>query len=156
MDSRAFRDCVGQFGTGVVIVTAAAAQGPLGFTAQSFVSVSLDPPLIAICPARTSRSWPLMRAAGHFAVNILAADQQPVCDRFARSGVDKFADVPWRPGRHGAPVLADTVAAIEWELHAEHDAGDHTLVLGLVTDLTIDRPDAAPLIFLRGRYASVV
>lgn len=176
MDSRDFRDCMGLFGTGVVVITAHAdsnprgvetiaptapvpaaprPSGPLGFTAQSFVSVSLDPPLVAVCPARSSRSWPLMRDVGRFAVNILAGDQQSVCDRFARSGSDKFAGIDWRPGDNGAPVLDGALASIECELHAEHDAGDHTLALGLVTGLRIERPHAEPLMFMRGRYATL-
>lgn len=154
IDPRAMRDTLGRFCTGVVLVTGGPAGRPAGFAAQSFVSVSLDPPLVAVCPARTSRSWPLIRDAGRFCINVLAADQKPLCDGFARSGADKFAGVAWRSGVTGAPIVDDVLAFVDCELEAEHDAGDHTIAVGRVCDLGIFDDPRAPLLFFGGAYGS--
>src|SRR5918992_752038 len=102
-------EVLGHFVSGIVVVPAAPPAGPIGFTCQSFASLSLDPPLITFAPARTSSTWPRIRAAGTFCVNVLAADHQELSAGFARSGndkgVDKFAGVSWRRGPSGAPVL---------------------------------------------------
>ena len=95
-DDRAFRNAMGNFCTGVVIVTGMEGQTPVGFAAQSFVSLSLEPPLVAVCPGKSSSSWPKISESGHFCVNILAADQKSVCDTMAQSGGDKFAELQWR------------------------------------------------------------
>jgi len=152
IDSRQFRNAVGQFCTGVVIVTGCLDGVPAGFAAQSFSSVSLDPPLISLSPARTSTSWPKLRDSGSFCINILAADQKPVCDLFAKSGIDKFGALAWRPGATGSPILAGVLAFVDCELVAEHDAGDHTIALGRVRQLQVLNPDGAPLLFFRGVY----
>jgi flavin reductase (DIM6/NTAB) family NADH-FMN oxidoreductase RutF len=152
IDGRQFRSTLGQFCSGVVIATGCVRGTPAGFAAQSFSSLSLDPPLVALCPARTSTSWPKLRDSGHFCVNILAADQKPVCDLFAKSGIDKFAELTWRPGKTGSPVLEGVLAYIDCELVAEHDAGDHTIAVGRVRDLEVLNPDGRPLLFFRGRY----
>src|SRR3954454_7497444 len=107
------RDVLGHFVSGIVVVTAAGRDigtaagptGPLGFTCQSFASLSLDPPLVSLAPARTSTTWPRIRAIGAFCVNVLAADHEDVSAAFARSGVEKFAGVAWTPAPSGAPVL---------------------------------------------------
>ncbi len=152
-DSRGYRDTMGQFCTGVVIV-AGNEQGRLvGFAAQSFVSLSLAPPLIAICPAKTSTSWPRVRATGHFSVNVLAADQKAVSDVFAQVG--QAADVPWTTNATGAPVLDGAIAYVECGLVAEHDAGDHSVVIGRVLGFGTLRPEAGPLLFFRGGYEVV-
>lgn len=155
-DQQAFRAVMGQFCTGVVVATGMDAEGPAGFAAQSFLSLSLEPPLVALSPARTSRSWPRLRDAGHFCINVLGADQRPICDGFARSGTDKFEGVAWAAGRTGAPVLEGVLAAIECELVAEHDAGDHTLAVGRVLALHQGEGegDRGPLLFFRGGYGS--
>ncbi len=156
IDPQVFRQTMGHFCTGVVAVTACLDGTPVGFAAQSFVSLSLTPPLVAFCPAKTSTSWPKVRASGSFCINMLAADQQSVCDAFARSGGDKFADLSWVPGiATGAPVLAQVLASVECSLEAEHDAGDHTIVVGRVQALEVqaDRPQG-PLLFYRGGYGS--
>ena len=151
IDQRAFRDTLGRFCTGVVLVTAVDGADPVGFAAQSFVSLSLDPPLVAVCPARTSSSWPRIRAAGRFCINVLGADQRALCDAFARSGGDKFAGVPWTPAPSGAPRIDDVLAWIDCDLEVEHDAGDHTIAVGRVRALEAGR-DAAPLLFFAGGY----
>ena len=149
-DSRAYRDCMGQFCTGVVAVTGIEDGQLVGLAAQSFVSLSLQPPLIAICPARTSTSWPRVRAAGRFCVNVLAADQQAASDAFAVPG--KAADMSWRTGTAGVPILAGVIAYVECAIAAEHEAGDHTVVVGEVLGFETLRPEAAPLLYFRGAY----
>ncbi|MEU6662872.1 flavin reductase family protein [Streptomyces sp. NPDC046821] len=141
------------FCTGVAVITALEADGnPVGMAVQSFSSVSLDPPLICFCPAHTSTSWPRIKAAGRFAVNVLAEDQQDLCRRFAVPGADKFAGTPWRPGGNGAPLLEGALATIECELTDALDGGDHAIALGAVTSMTAHRSDAGPLLFFRRSY----
>ena len=145
------REVLGTFATGVVVVTALADQ-PLGFTCQSFVSQSLDPPLISFSAARTSTTWPQIRPVGRFCVNVLAHDQHELSELFARPGADRFAAVGWTPSPLGAPVLHGVSAWIDCELAAEHDAGDHTIVLGAVQNLDADAT-RYPLIYYRSQYA---
>ena len=152
IDQRAFRDTVGRFGTGVVIVTGREGTEPFGFVAQSFVSVSLDPPLVSVCPAKSSTSWPRIRASGHFCINVLGAEQRPLCDAFARSGGDKYEGVSWAPAPSGAPRLDGVLAWVDCELEVEHDAGDHTIAIGRVRALEASSNGVDPLLFLVGTY----
>ncbi|MGY1740505.1 MULTISPECIES: flavin reductase family protein [unclassified Blastococcus] len=145
------REVMGHFASGVTVVTAATGAGPLGFTCQSFSSLSLDPPLIVFAPARSSRTWPRLRELGRFCVNVLAEDQTALSARFAGSAADRFAGVPWRPSPQGQPVLDGVVAWIDCALWAEYDGGDHTLVAGRVLDLGADAA-RRPLLFHRGGY----
>jgi 3-hydroxy-9,10-secoandrosta-1,3,5(10)-triene-9,17-dione monooxygenase reductase component len=145
------REVLGTFATGVVVVTALAAR-PIGFTCQSFVSQSLDPPLVSFSAARTSTTWPLIRAVGRFCVNVLAHDQHELSELFAQPGADRFAQVNWRPSPLGAPILEGVSAWIDCALGAEYDAGDHTIVLGEVRNLDAD-PSRYPLIYYRSQYA---
>lgn len=153
--ARRFRDVLGRFATGVTVVTALGDEGPVGLTCQSFMSVSLEPPLVVFSPARASRSWPLIQASGSYCVNLLAAHQSDLADRMATRGVDKFADVAWRPSPvTGSPVLEGALGYVDCRIHAVHDAGDHRLVVGRVVDLgTSEVHDA--LTFYRGRYGSL-
>jgi 3-hydroxy-9,10-secoandrosta-1,3,5(10)-triene-9,17-dione monooxygenase reductase component len=148
-----FRAVLGHVPTPVVVVTAMGDDGPLGLAIGSFTSVSLDPLLVGFFPARTSGSWAAMRGVGSFCVNVLADDQHDVCRTFATRGADRFAAVGWRPAPSGAPVLDDAVAWIDCALHQELDAGDHLLVLGLVTALDLTR-DVPALVFHRGDYTT--
>jgi flavin reductase (DIM6/NTAB) family NADH-FMN oxidoreductase RutF len=148
------RDVLGHFATGVVVVTAQNTDGTLlGFTCQSFASLSLDPPLVSFAPARSSSTWPRIRNIGKFCVNVLAANHRDLSVGFARSGagIDKFADVGWCPAPSGAPVLEGVSAWIDCTLWAEYDGGDHTIVVGHVHDLGSD-PATLPLLFYRGAY----
>ncbi len=145
------REVLGHFVSGIVVVTAAGSDGPLGFTCQSFASLSLDPPLVSLAPARTSSTWPRIRAAGAFCVNVLSAEHEDVSASFARSGADKFAGVAWEPGPSGAPVLEGVSAWVECSLWAEYDGGDHTIAIGRVLDLGAD-PSRPALLYYRGRY----
>ena len=151
VDPEVMREVLGHFASGVTVVTAVTADGPAGFTCQSFSSLSLDPPLVAFAPARTSRTWPALRAIGRFCVNVLAEGQDAVSQNFARSAPDKFAGVTWRPSAHGAPVLAGIVAWIDGELWAEYEGGDHSIAVARVLDLGA-LPDRRPLLFHRGTY----
>ena len=154
VDPALFRRTLGQFCSGVVIATGVLDGQPAGFAAQSFSSLSLDPPLVALFPGRASSSWPKLRDSGSFCINVLSAAQQSLCERFAQSGADKFADVDWRPGPTGSPILQGVLAYIDCTLEAEHDGGDHTIAVGRVRELAIDNADGAPLLFFRGAYGS--
>ncbi len=152
IDAARFRQVMGHFCTGVTVVTGFADDQPLGFTVQAFASVSLEPPLLSFCPSKLSTSWPRIRPAGHFCVNILAARQEVLCRAFATPGPKKFRGVGWRPGhRTGAPVLDGGLAWVEAQVVAEHDAGDHTIVVGRVLDLDVTG-DEGPLLFYRGGF----
>jgi len=146
------REVLGHFVSGIVVVTAIGGAGePIGFTCQSFASLSLDPPLISFSPARTSTTWPRIRPVATFCVNVLAADHQELSAGFARSGVDKFAGVDWRAAPSGSPILDGVSAWIDCTLWNEYDGGDHTIAVGRVHDLGAD-PARLPLLFYRGRY----
>ena len=152
IDERALRNAMGNFCTGVVIATGMDGTTPVGFAAQSFVSLSLDPPLVALCPGNSSTSWPKIKSSGHFCINILGQDQKPICDVMARSGGDKFADVNWRTEQTGAPILEGVVGFVECELEDEHAAGDHTIAVGRVVNFEVVDQSAAPLLFFKGSY----
>jgi 3-hydroxy-9,10-secoandrosta-1,3,5(10)-triene-9,17-dione monooxygenase reductase component len=145
------REVLGTFATGVVVVTAIGDE-PLGFTCQSFVSLSLDPPLVSFNPARTSTTWPRIREVGSFCVNVLAHDQHELSELFARPGANRFAEVRWTPSPLGAPILSGVSAWVDCELAGEVDGGDHTVVIAAVRGLWAD-PDRYPLIYYRGQYA---
>jgi flavin reductase (DIM6/NTAB) family NADH-FMN oxidoreductase RutF len=149
-----FRATLGQFCSGVVVATGMLDGVPAGFAAQSFSSLSLDPPLVALFPGKQSSSWPKLRDSGAFCINVLSADQRSVCEGFAQSGTDKYAGLEWRSGPTGSPILAGVLAYIDCELEAEHDAGDHTIAVGRVKELAITDAQAAPLLFFRGGYGS--
>ncbi|NMH93709.1 flavin reductase family protein [Pseudonocardia bannensis] len=151
LDPATMRDVLGHFVSGVVVITADGPDGPIGFTCQSFASLSLDPPLISFSPSRSSSTWPRIREVGSFCVNVLAEDHEHHSAGFARSGTDKFAGVDWTPAPSGAPVLNGVSAWIDCTLWNEYDGGDHTIVVGRVHDLGADS-DRLPLLFYRGRY----
>lgn len=147
-----FRATLGQFATGVTIVTARDAEGRLiGLTANSFNSVSLSPPLVLWSLARQSSSMPGFLSATHYAINVLASDQRPLAERFARKGIDRFEGAPWRPGLTGAPVIDGAVAVFECRHRSQHDEGDHVIFVGHVQHCR-RRVGAAPLLFHGGRF----
>uniref|UniRef100_UPI003BAC36EF flavin reductase family protein n=1 Tax=Stappia sp. TaxID=1870903 RepID=UPI003BAC36EF len=151
-DPRRFRAALGRFVTGVTIVTTLDASGrPVGLTANSFNSVSLDPPMVLWSLARRSANLPLFEGASHYAINILAADQHALSDRFARSVEDRFAGVDWTPGVCGMPVLAGVTAVFECVNDTRVDGGDHVVFLGRVE--AFEEQDRVPLVFHSGRYA---
>jgi len=147
-----FRAALGQFTTGVTIVTARDPDGRLiGLTANSFNSVSLSPPLVLWSLARQSSSMPGFLAASHYAINVLAADQRLLAERFARKGIDRFEGTPWRPGLTGAPVIEGAVAVFECSHRSQHGEGDHLIFVGQVEHCR-RRLGAAPLVFHGGRF----
>lgn len=145
-----FRTVLGHFASGVVVVTGAGRGGPVGFTCQSFFSVSLEPALVAVAPGLTSTSWPLIAETGSFCANVLAEDQESLCRAFAMSGGDKFRGVGWTTASTGSPVLNGVLAWIDCDVFATHEAGDHLLVLGRVRDMGYR--NGQPLIFYRGGF----
>jgi len=152
MDSQQFRAALGLFATGVTVVTVRAADGGLvGLTANSFNSVSLDPPLVLWSLARRAGSMPVFTRGSHYAINILAADQKDLAQRFATRDIDRFAGVDWREGAGGAPVLAGAVAVFECANRSRYEEGDHVIFVGEVERCTA-RSGAQPLIFHGGRY----
>lgn len=125
---------------------------PIGVTANSFTSVSLDPPLVLVCLDRRLGSYGAFRVGGHYAIHILREDQVELSTRFATRGADKFRGVRCRRGLGGVPVLRTYLALFECEVVQTHDAGDHTIFLGAVKRLEVPPGDLPPLGFLRGKY----
>jgi 3-hydroxy-9,10-secoandrosta-1,3,5(10)-triene-9,17-dione monooxygenase reductase component len=150
-DSAQFRKVVGGFASGITVVTAVTGGEPVGMTCQSFFSLSLDPPLIAFSPALTSTSYPRIRKAGAFCINILEAGQEALCNQFARRGEDKWRGVDWEPGVTGSPRLAGVLASIDCELENEFVTGDHYLTVGRVRSLHAT-PGLHPLLYFDGGY----
>jgi flavin reductase (DIM6/NTAB) family NADH-FMN oxidoreductase RutF/DNA-binding IclR family transcriptional regulator len=148
-----YRRVLGQYPTGVCVVTADAPRtGPCGMVVGSFTSVSLDPPLIAFYPAKSSTSWPKIQSAGSFCVNILGADQDDICRAFSVRGGNKFEKVSFRTApRTGSPIIDGVVAWIDCDIDAVRDAGDHVLVMGRVCGLDMEAP-RLPLLFFQGGY----
>ncbi|MEU0118087.1 flavin reductase family protein [Streptomyces bobili] len=148
---RSFRDVLGRFSTGVVLVTAQTGDGPVGMAANSFTSVSLDPPLVALCAARSSTTWPAIRAAGGFAITILGAHQEEVCRTFATRGIDRFVGLDWSHTPAGHPVLSDGLGWLDCAVETVHPAGDHELVVARADGWAV-MPRRSPLIFHSGHY----
>lgn len=151
-DPRAFRNALARFATGVAIVTAAGADGPeVGMTISSLNSVSLDPPLLLFSIARTAQSLPSLSQARTIGVNILGRHQEHLSTRFARAQTEKWSDCGWREGRHGAPLLPETIATFECAPYAQYDGGDHVIFVVRVVEFSMP-DDAEPLIFFNGKY----
>lgn len=151
-DPRTLRDAMGCFATGVTIVTAIDAEGtPVGLTANSFTSVSLDPPLLLVCIANSAGTAPTLREAGHFGVNVLQIGQQPASNRFATRGEDRFANLPWAPGQTGVPLLGSSLVSFECQRESLHEAGDHFILVGRVVRAQFE-PHRDPLLYFRGKY----
>lgn len=152
VDPTDFRRVLGHLPTGVTVLTSHGADGPVGMACNSVSSVSLTPPLISFCPARTSRTWPALRASGRCCVNVMADHHEAATRAFARKGVDRFSGIAYHQ-RIGGPALDDAVAWFDCEIHAEHEAGDHLIVVAGVLALEARR-DVAPLVFYRGDYGT--
>ena len=151
-DSDNFRQVLGRLPTGVVIVTGGDPDHPRGLVCGSFMSVSLEPPLVAVAPAKSSTSWPAIEAGGVFCANVLAEGQEDLARRFAVSGGDKFSGIDWRPApATGAPLLSGIAAWIDCRVYRQIEAGDHWLVLGEVLELSVQRESGA-LVFHGGSF----
>lgn len=151
-DPKEFRAALGSFATGVTVITAVGNDGtPVGLTANSFNSVSLDPPMVLWSLSRKALSLPVFVQARHWAVHVLAADQEPLSNRFAKSGADKFAGLDLESNFEGVPLIKDCAARFQCRTSFLHEGGDHIIFVGEVT--AFDRSDRAPLVFHAGRYA---
>ncbi len=156
IDPRAFRQVLGQFCTGITVITTMVDGVPHGFACQSFAALSLDPPLVLFCPTRASRSWKAIQASGVFCVNILSEQQREVCVRFGSREPDKFAGVDWTPSGLGSPVLGGSLAHIDCTVASVHDGGDHFVVFGSVRSLSeVPTVKPRPLLFYRGEYTGI-
>ncbi|MSQ41468.1 MAG: flavin reductase [Dehalococcoidia bacterium] len=159
LDARAFRTLLGRFATGVTVVTSVDGGTPLGMTANAFSSVSLNPLLVLVCVDRKASMYEPLLRSGHFAVNILAADQQPVAAFFARSGrgVDgggSMGGVQYRMGKTGSPLIEGSLGWLDCRVWRQYDGGDHTILVGEVVDMELTTSDAVPLLFFGGGYGS--
>ena len=149
--ARQLRDACGAFATGVTVVTARAAAGGVGITANSFASLSLDPPMVMWAPARRSARFDTFTTAEHFTIHILNAEQKTLAGDFARSGDDPFSTHPWTEGPYGVPEFQGCAALFRCRLHAVYPGGDHAIVVGAVESLSHD-PHPHPLVFHAGLY----
>jgi 3-hydroxy-9,10-secoandrosta-1,3,5(10)-triene-9,17-dione monooxygenase reductase component len=151
VSSAAMRETLSRFATGVTIVTAATEFGPAGFTCQSFSALSLEPPLVLLCPAKTSTSWRKIAGAKRFSVSVLGKDHEDLCRDFAVSGGNKFAERSWEVSeRTEAPIISGAVAVIDCQIEEEHDTGDHTVVIARV--LGLSHGETEPLLFFRRQF----
>ena len=154
-DAGTFRRTLGRFATGVTLVTVADASGPLGLIVNAFTSVSLEPPLIAICPSRHSFTWSRMRRSGRFGVNVLGAEHANYVRHAAQAEADRFVGIDYVLSDSGVPRIPSAIAFLDCEPVAEQPAGDHWIVLARVHDLLADHR-REPLIFSDGTLGSFV
>lgn len=150
-DPRLLRDALGRFATGVTVITCQTGQGPVGITANSFASVSLDPALVLWSIARSSSRFAAFSGAQAFAIHILGQDERDLAARFAKAGAG-FDGLPVRAGRAGAPLVEGTLACFDCALHSAIDGGDHLILLGKVLGASFR--DGAPLVFAKGHYGT--
>ena len=151
-DPRTLRDALGCFATGVTVVTCIGDDGdPVGLTANSFTSLSLDPPLLLVCVAKASASASSLISASHFAVNVLQTCQRPASITFSTRGEDRFGQTEWSIGEHGVPVLMDSLSVFECRRSAVHDGGDHHILVGEVVKASFEA-GLDPLLYFRGSY----
>jgi len=148
-NGRAFRDALGCFATGITIVTVQSSDGPMGFTANSFTGLSMDPPLVLWSPAKSSSRFAHYATAQHYAIHVLAHNQTDLIQRFIRGG-QGFEGMSYHHNDEGVPLLPGTLARFDCELHATHDGGDHLIVVGRVLRGT--KGTGVPLLFTQGQY----
>ena len=154
-DESSFRTVLGHFASGVVVVTANDDGELVGMACNSFTSVSLDPPLVLFCAAKSSTTWPRIQSAGTWAASILGDDDEELSRAFATRNADRFAGVAHHVAASGAPVLDRAIAFVDCRTVAEHDAGDHVIVVGHVERLGY-ATERGPLLFYRGGYGRFV
>ena len=151
-NTQEFRHAMSQFATGVVVVSTLVDNKLVGFAAQSFVSLSLDPPLVAVCPQKASTSWPHIRERGQFSINVLSDTQSELSDAFAVPG--KTPQIAWILSDTGQPIVDGSLMHIDCRLEVEHEAGDHTIAVANVLDLAVHSKDTPPLVYFRAGYGS--
>jgi flavin reductase (DIM6/NTAB) family NADH-FMN oxidoreductase RutF len=152
IDPGHFRQVLAHLPTGVTVIAAHGEDGPVGMAANSVTSVSLDPPLVLFCPAKSSTTWPKIRAAGSFCINVMAGHHEEVTRQFAAKEADRFAGVQC-DHRPTGPGLCDAVAWVECRMEEEREAGDHTIVVARVVAIEA-AAEVDPLVFFRGSYGS--
>jgi 3-hydroxy-9,10-secoandrosta-1,3,5(10)-triene-9,17-dione monooxygenase reductase component len=154
IDSNKFRKTLSHYASGVTIVSGMVDGEPTGFTCQSFHSLSMEPPLISFSVMNSSTTWPKLRTVRRFAVNVLAEDQYEISSVFGRSNIDRWAAVSWQTSIQGNPIIDGVLVWIDCMLHAQHDAGDHSIVIGSVQALghPAGVDDRSPLLFYKGKY----
>jgi 3-hydroxy-9,10-secoandrosta-1,3,5(10)-triene-9,17-dione monooxygenase reductase component len=150
-DSAKYRQVLGHFPTGVTVITAITEGQPVGMAVGSFASLSLEPPQVLFCAGASSTSWPKIRQAGSFCVNILAEPQEDVCRVFASKADDKFAEIGWKRSGSGSPIIEGVLAYIDCEIANVVSSGDHDVVVGAVRELEVMH-EGGPLLFFRGGY----
>jgi len=153
LDPERFRQVLGHFATGITVITAMDGSEPVGFSCQAFAALSLDPPLVLFCPARTSSTWPRIQRAGVFCANVLTAGQGELATLFGRSNPDRFAKVDWVPDSSGSPIIDGVLTWVSCQIADVHTIGDHYVVIGQVRQLGEVAPER-PLLFYRGRYGT--
>lgn len=148
-----FRKALGHFASGITVITSCGDGEPLGFTCQSFYSVSMNPPLVSFCVKSSSQGYPHIRRSGRFAVNMLSGAQSPLSNQFAQQGADKWQGVGYQTSPLGNPIIDGGLYWLDCEIHAEHAAGDHLIVIGEVKALSQhDSAEQSPLLYYKGRY----
>lgn len=151
-----FREALGHYASGITVITSRIDDEPIGFTCQSFHSVSMSPPLVSFSVMSNSYSYPKIRRAGRFAVNILSGEQIGISNLFARQGADKWSNVETHESPLGNPLIAGSLHWLDCEIHAEHAAGDHLIVIGEVKALNLqDTTAAEPLLYFKGQYRNL-
>ena len=151
-----YREALGHYASGITVVTTHIDGEPIGFTCQSFHSVSMSPPLVSFSVMSNSASYPKIRQAGRFAVNILSDAQVEVSNQFARRGTDKWRGIDWKESPLGNPLIAGSLHWIDCEIHAEYAAGDHVIVIGEVKALNLQEAAATqPLLYFKGQYRNI-
>ncbi|GAA0985857.1 flavin reductase family protein [Acrocarpospora macrocephala] len=156
MNPTSMRVALSHFGSGLTVITGMTEEGPVGFTCQSFSSLSLDPPLVTFSPSRSSTTWPRIRPLDTFAINVLADGQTALSVSFSRSGSDKFSGVEWRPSQHGAPLIGGALVTFDCRIWGEYDGGDHTIVAAEVVAIELDaETKRGPLLYYKSTYASL-
>lgn len=151
-DSMAFRKTVGQFATGVTVVSVATEHGVHGMTANSFTSVSLEPPLVLVCVDKTRQTHGHIERAGRFGINILTKEQEPISNWYAGRR-DQPVDIPWRDDVAASPVLEGALAWLDCTLAHTYEGGDHTIFVGRVE--ACSATGGEPLLFFKGRYTAL-
>lgn len=151
-----FREALGHYASGITVITSHIDDEPIGFTCQSFYSVSMSPPLVSFSVMCNSASYPKIRQAGRFLVNILSGEQAKISNQFARRGTDKWHGVEWQQSPLGNPIIPGSLHWLDCEIHAEHAAGDHLIVIGEVKALNLQEAAATqPLLYFKGQYRNL-
>jgi 3-hydroxy-9,10-secoandrosta-1,3,5(10)-triene-9,17-dione monooxygenase reductase component len=151
-----FRTTLGHFASGIVIIAARHEGRPVGLSIQSFASLSLNPPLVSLSVSLSSATWPVIAEEGKFCASILSAEQEAVCRRFAVSGADKFAGVPWTASpRTRSPRIDGALAWVDCAIQSVYQAGDHWLIVADVLDLGRGGRPGPPLLFYQGAFGTL-